>query len=144
MLLILTYGLLTGQEYGKLKGSVRDSVGDPVELANIALLGTQEGTMTSTDGTFDLEVPAGRSYTVVVSCIGYRTFQFAIRLQPGETQERSIALHRDVRSIKEVSVSARQEISLARIREANSGMDMKAISDSQVGFEMLDVSTRVY
>lgn len=109
MILILTSGLLTGQENGMLTGIVRDSVGDPVELANVTLLGTQEGTMTSVNGTFDLEVPAGRSYTVVVSCIGFRTFQFAIRLQPGESQERIIALHGDVRSIKEVSVSARQD-----------------------------------
>lgn len=109
MILILTSGLLTGQENGMLTGIVRDSVGDPVELANVTLLGTQEGTMTSVNGTFDLEIPAGRSYTVVVSCIGFRTFQFAIRLQPGESQERIIALHGDVRSIKEVSVSARQD-----------------------------------
>jgi len=109
MLLILTSSLIIGQEYGLLTGSVRDSVGDPVDLANVALLGTQEGTMTRADGTFELEIPAGRSYTVVISCVGYRTKQFAIRLQPGETQKRSLALQRDVRSIKEVSVSARQE-----------------------------------
>ena len=109
MLLILTSSLIIGQEYGLLTGSVRDSVGDPVDLANVALLGTQEGTMTMADGTFELEIPAGRSYTVVISCVGYRTKQFAIRLQSGETQERSLALQRDVRSIKEVSVSARQE-----------------------------------
>ncbi len=109
MLLILTSSLRIGQEYGLFTGSVRDSVGDPVDLANVALLGTQEGTMTRADGTFELEIPAGRSYTVVISCVGYRTKQFAIRLQSGETQERSLALQRDVRSIKEVSVSARQE-----------------------------------
>ena len=109
MLLILTSSLIIGQEHGLLTGSVRDSVGDPVDLANVALLGTQEGTMTRADGTFELEIPAGRSYTVVISCVGYRTKQFAIRLQSGETQERSLALQRDVRSIKEVSVSARQE-----------------------------------
>ncbi|MEN8230416.1 MAG: TonB-dependent receptor [Bacteroidota bacterium] len=109
LLLILNSALLMGQEQGMLTGSVRDSVGDPVELANVALLGTQEGTMTNTDGTFQLEIPAGRSYTVVISCVGYHTKQFAIRLQPGETQERNLALQRDVRSIKEVSVSARQE-----------------------------------
>ena len=107
IVLILVPTLLNGQDYGMLTGIVRDSVGDPVELANVTLLGTQEGTITSDDGTFDLEVPAGRSYTVVVSCIGFRTFQFAIRLQAGESQERIISLRRDVRSIKEVSVSAR-------------------------------------
>ena len=60
MLLILTSSLIIGQEHGLLTGSVRDSVGDPVDLANVALLGTQEGTMTRADGTFELEIPAGR------------------------------------------------------------------------------------
>ena len=67
--LFLFSGLLTGQETGTLNGSVRDSVGDPVDLANIALLGTGEGTMTNKNGVFSLEIPAGRSYTVVVSCV---------------------------------------------------------------------------
>jgi len=109
ILLLLTSTLLIGQELGVLTGNVRDSIGDPVDLANVTLLGTQVGTMTSADGTFSLEIPSGRSYTVVVSCVGYRTYQFAIRFQPGESEERSIALQRDIRSLREVSVSARQE-----------------------------------
>lgn len=107
--MILGTCLVAGQESGTLTGNVRDSIGDPVELANVALLGTQEGTMTSAGGAFRLEVPAGRSYTVVVSCVGYLTHQFAVRLQPGENQQRTITLKRDIRSIREVSVTARQE-----------------------------------
>ena len=105
----LSTGLLSGQDRGTLKGSVRDSVGDPVDLANVALLGTGEGTMTDVNGTFEMEIPAGRSYTVVVSCVGYRTEQFAVRLQSGETRELNVSLNRDVRALQEVSVSARQE-----------------------------------
>ena len=109
MFLIMTFTLLVGQETGMLKGRVLDSIGNPVDLANIAILGTQAGSMSSVDGSFELKVPAGRSYTVVISCVGYRTKQFAIRLQANETQERTVSLQRDIRSIKEVSVSARQE-----------------------------------
>jgi len=109
MLLILTSSLLTAQDYGVLTGVIRDSLDQPVELANVAILGTQEGTMTDTDGSFELRVPAGRSYTVVISCVGYRTEQIAVRMQPEETRERNITLQLDVRSLKEVSVSARQE-----------------------------------
>ncbi len=100
---------LSAQDRGMLTGIVRDSVGDPVELANVALLGTGEGTMTGLDGSFALEVPSGRSYTVVISCVGYRTKEFAVRLGPGESRNQDISLLRDVRAISEVSVSARQE-----------------------------------
>ncbi len=100
---------LTGQEQGTLTGTVKDSIGDPIELANVALLGTGEGTMTNQNGAFQMEIPAGRSYTVVISCVGYRTEEFAVRLQDGETREMHVSLSTDVRSIQEVSVSARQE-----------------------------------
>ena len=102
-------GLLIGQDYGILTGVIRDSLNQPVDLANVAILGTQEGTMTDTNGSFELRVPAGKSYTVVISCVGYRTEQTAVRMQPEETRERNITLQLDVRSLKEVSVSARQE-----------------------------------
>ena len=98
-----------GQESGLLSGTVVDSIGEPVEFANIALQGTQTGTMTNPDGTYELDVPAGRSYTVVISCVGYITKQFAVRLEKEGTRKQDISLQRDVRAIKEVSVSARQD-----------------------------------
>ena len=108
--LLLTIALaLKGQDKALLTGSVRDSIGDPVELANIALLGTGEGTMTNLDGSYSLEIPAGRSYTVVISCVGYHTKEFAVRLGPGESRKQDISLMQDVRAFQEVSVSARQE-----------------------------------
>jgi len=106
---MLTAGLLFGQETGLLTGSVVDSIGAPVEFANVALQGTQAGTMTNPDGSYELEVPAGRSYTVVISCVGYLTKQFAVRLEAGGSRNQVISLQRDVRAIKEVSVSARQD-----------------------------------
>ncbi|MFH0759644.1 MAG: TonB-dependent receptor [Bacteroidota bacterium] len=109
LVLFLFTAWLDGQEQGILTGTVKDSLGDPIELANVALLGTGEGTMTNQNGTFQMDIPAGRSYTVVVSCVGYRTEEFAVRLQNGETREMHVSLSTDVRSIQEVSVSARQE-----------------------------------
>ncbi|MCK5135083.1 MAG: TonB-dependent receptor [Bacteroidales bacterium] len=109
LLLFLNTGLLIGQEYGVLTGVIRDSLDQPVDLVNVAILGTQEGTMTDTNGSYELNIPAGHSYTVVISCVGYHTEQFAMRMKPGQTLERSVVLRRDIRSLKEVSVSARQE-----------------------------------
>ncbi len=107
--LLIFVSVLSGQDSGLLKGHVRDSIGDPIEFANISLLGTQEGTMSNPDGSYELKVPAGRSYTVVISCVGYRTKQFAIRLNAEVSRKQDISLQQDVRAIREVSVSARQE-----------------------------------
>jgi hypothetical protein len=108
-LILMVTAVVNGQETGVLKGSIRDSIGDPVEFANVSLQGTQAGTMTNPDGSYTLEVPSGRSYTVIISCVGYRTKQFAVRLGAGDSRTQDISLVRDVRAIKEVSVSARQE-----------------------------------
>jgi len=108
-LILIVTTAARGQETGVLKGSVRDSLDKPVEFANVSLLGTQDGTMTNPDGTYELEVPAGRSYTVIISCVGYRTKQFAVRLDQGETRVQDISLLQDIRALREVSVSARQE-----------------------------------
>ncbi len=109
LLFILVTSVVSGQDPGILSGSVRDSVGAPVELANVALLGTSGGTMTDINGYYELKIPPGKSFTVVVSCVGFKTEQFAIRLQERETRRREISLTKDIRAIQEVSVSARQE-----------------------------------
>jgi len=108
--LILTVtAVVNGQDKGVLEGSVRDSIGNPVEFASVSLQGMQVGTMTEPDGSYTLEVPSGRSYTVIISCVGYRTKQFAVRLGAGESRQQDIALLIDIRALREVSVSARQE-----------------------------------
>ena len=100
--LISSASALSGQDAGLLKGYVRDSIGDPIEFANVSLLGTQEGTMSNPDGSYELDIPSGRSYTVVISCVGYRTKQFAVRLDAGISRNQDISLLRDVRAIREV------------------------------------------
>jgi len=108
--LLLGLAMVTNaQEKAMLTGSVRDSIGDPVEFASVALQGTGVGTVTLTDGSYSLEIPSGRSYTVVISCVGYQSKQFAVRLRAGESRNQDLSLLRDVRALREVSVSARQE-----------------------------------
>ncbi|MEN8156575.1 MAG: TonB-dependent receptor [Bacteroidota bacterium] len=109
LLFILMTGVVNGQDPGILSGSVRDSVGAPVDLANVAILGTSGGTMTDINGNYELKIPSGKSFTVVVSCVGFKTEQFAIRLQERETRRREITLSKDIRAIQEVSVTGRQE-----------------------------------
>ena len=100
--------VLYAQDTGILEGSISDSTGKPIDLATVSLQGTGEGTVTGADGSYRLEVPAGRSYTVIISCMGYRSKQFAVRLSAGENRLQNISLELDVRAIREVSVSARQ------------------------------------
>lgn len=105
---LIPAGLLA-QDNSYLRGTVTDSLGLGVELANVALLGTGEGTMTDRNGSYELEIPSRKSFTVVVSCVGYRNEQFSLRLGPGAVEERNIILATDVQALREVSISTRSE-----------------------------------
>lgn len=113
VILIIFSCLLTGtmfaQERAVVFGTVADSVGQPIELANISVMGSGEGTMTNERGTYEFTVPSGRNLTVVISCVGYESQQTYIALEPGERKKMDIRLKQDVTSLEEISVSARQD-----------------------------------
>ncbi|MBN1132619.1 MAG: carboxypeptidase-like regulatory domain-containing protein [Bacteroidales bacterium] len=100
---------LQAQETGVVFGYIQDSLKNPVELANVALLGTSEGTMTNHTGYFELVVPANKSYTLVISCIGYKTESIGVKVNPLERYRQDLILKTDITNLREVSVSTRQE-----------------------------------
>ena len=56
---------------GTIKGTVKDDEGTPLAYANVVVLGTRWGAMTTNDGTYEIKnVPVG-TYTVRVLMIGY-------------------------------------------------------------------------
>ena len=76
--LILALGLSVvamAQNY-TVKGVVLDSANQPVIGAFVVEQGTDNGTMTGTDGDFSLRVKAGA--IVEVTCIGYKTQQITV------------------------------------------------------------------
>ncbi|MCA1746428.1 MAG: TonB-dependent receptor, partial [Bacteroidales bacterium] len=81
----------------------------PVDLANVALLNSREGTMTGPDGTYSITVPSDREVEVVFSCIGFESRRQTVMLKKGERREINIILRQDITSIGEISISARQE-----------------------------------
>jgi len=122
-------------------GQVSDSLRQPVPLTNVSLLGTSIGTMTDEAGKYELQVPSDKSYTLVFSCIGYRTQQFAIRLENGERLKWDASLRTDINALQEVSISSRQEraTNFTRIDLDNlnyvpsTGGKIEAIIKSQAG-----------
>ncbi len=110
ILFILTAPMMIhGQGSARITGLVTDSLGQPVELANVALAGSREGTMTASDGSFKISVPSDQPLEIVISCIGYVTRKERVMLKNGEQRELSLTLQQDVTSIGEISVSARQD-----------------------------------
>ncbi|MEX0981243.1 MAG: TonB-dependent receptor [Bacteroidales bacterium] len=100
---------LLAQDGAMVYGTVRDSSGLPVDLANVALLNSRKGTMTGSDGSFSIAIPSDREVEIIFSSIGFETRRRTVMLKKGERRELNIILRKDITSIGEISISARQE-----------------------------------
>lgn len=95
--------LLTGfaaNAQQKISGTVIDSYGEAVIGAGVFQKDTNNGTVTDVDGKFSLTVPGGA--TVVVSCIGYKDYEFRI----DSKSVYAITLQEDTEALEAVEVVA--------------------------------------
>lgn len=65
-----------------LSGKVMDNLKEPLFGVSIQIAGTTMGTITSDDGTFQINVPTGKTITLHMSYVGYLTQK--IEVKPGE------------------------------------------------------------
>jgi len=91
LLLLALPGILLSQT-AWIDGQVSDSVNNPVDLANVAILGEKGGTTTDRQGRFSLEIPAGREVTLAVSFIGFADKRIILNLKEGEHKSIDILL----------------------------------------------------
>ncbi|MDR1523973.1 MAG: TonB-dependent receptor [Tannerella sp.] len=65
------------QQRKKITGTVKDDAGELIAGASVAIKGTTDGTVTDTDGYFELEVL--ENTTLIISYIGYRTQEIPVQ-----------------------------------------------------------------
>lgn len=105
MILLCTLGSLWAQG-GKatLYGRVTDTAGQGVELVNIGVKGTATGTSTAADGSYSMQVPAGKQIRVVYSFIGYQDTVLSFVLRAGLEYRVDMRLAPDVQSLETVEI----------------------------------------
>lgn len=84
----------------KLKGTITDETKAPLPGASIKIKGTTTGTISSSNGTYSLSVPKGK--TIVISSIGYLTQEVVTSGEPVLNFE----LKNDSKLLTEVVVTA--------------------------------------
>ena len=84
-----------------------------VPFATVRLKETRHAVTTDAKGAFRLEAPAG-SYTLVVSSVGYRTAETAVRLMPDKPEKVHIRLKAADRELGEARVTAGR---ISRVRQ---------------------------
>jgi len=92
LIFVLLFSFLTQAQTAWVEGNIADSVNNPVDLANVAILGEKKGTTSDKNGWFRLEVPANREITLAISFIGYADKRIPIKLQEGEIKHLDIRL----------------------------------------------------
>lgn len=73
MLFLFSVLPLTAQQRSRIFGMVTDEKGSPVELANVRVQGTAQGTVTNLKGEYSFYCASADTVTVVYSMIGYET-----------------------------------------------------------------------
>lgn len=73
MLFLFSVLPLSAQQRSRIFGMVTDEKGSPVELANVRVQGTAQGTVTNLKGEYSFYCASADTVTVVYSMIGYET-----------------------------------------------------------------------
>ena len=71
LLLVVSFADAFAQNRVKVTGYVRDADGNPLDLVNVVVKNTLNGTMTNEKGYYSLNVAAGDSVAFIYSCLGY-------------------------------------------------------------------------
>lgn len=53
-------------------GTIINNFNKPLDLVNISLLGHSGGTITNTKGYFEMQVPANKNISVIISFVGFK------------------------------------------------------------------------
>lgn len=83
ILLAITFSV--NAQTATITGVIKNSKGEPLENANIAIVGETVGTQSDKNGKFKLTIPANKDVKVGISFIGYNTQTKTFNLKPNET-----------------------------------------------------------
>ena len=111
----------------KIKGTIKDSAGEPIIGANVILKGdVTVGSITDIDGNFDLSVPSNA--TLQVSYIGYNTQDVPV----GNKSFLNITLKEDTETLDEVVVVGYGSQKKVNVIGSIASVDSKALESRAV------------
>ncbi|MBT1706026.1 TonB-dependent receptor [Chryseosolibacter indicus] len=102
---LISTGTILAQT-GNVSGSVKTSDGQPASFVNVYLKGANKGTITDTEGNFEITKVKPGNYTLVASFVGLQTQTQTVDVKDNQTTEASFTLEEDGQELKEVVISA--------------------------------------
>lgn len=116
LLLFMAATSLFGQENAILSGNIRDEFDNPLDLVNVAIVGSSTGSASDESGNYLLIIPAGQDITVDFSFIGYKSKRYQLNLRPGEKKELNVVLMIAYTELKGVEIKDDQVRSYNYVR----------------------------
>lgn len=110
LLLMMIPALLWGQKNDDalIYGKVMDDNNNVIELVNIAVMGTSQGTSSNARGQYELKLPANVDLEVVFSFIGYQQETVKLKLKEGEKRKIDVVMNSTTTMLPETVVSDRE------------------------------------
>lgn len=96
------------QNEAVLYGTVTDSTGKPLELANVFIQQTLTGKSTDAEGKYELHVPAGERLTITVSYLGFQNSSYSVKLKAGERYLLNVVMKSSATAIPLVTIEDQQ------------------------------------
>lgn len=93
-----------GQDKGFVVGIISDTLGRPIELANISVENTNIGSSSDENGRYKIKVQGGKRVKIVYTCIGYVSKVIDAKIAENEKQVINVKLVASTSAIEEVSV----------------------------------------
>lgn len=125
------FGSFAQQNFGKIKGTITTSDGDPAAGVNVILKNSKYGTVTNDDGTFDLNRVRTNTYTLQVSLTGYETTKQEVVVTESETTVLNLQLKVSNKELHEVVVNGKKSI-LSKKTDYVARMPLKNLENPQV------------
>ncbi|MDQ7064733.1 MAG: SusC/RagA family TonB-linked outer membrane protein [candidate division KSB1 bacterium] len=108
LVLLLLPALVLAQTGVRIKGVVKDDLGEPLVGANVIVKGTYYGSATASDGSYLIRIPPemalGQEVELTAQFIGYKSKTVKIKLVPG-TIEQNFELTQDVLELESIVVT---------------------------------------
>ncbi len=116
---------LLAQSEATIIGKVKDESGKAIELVTVAIEGTSMGTQTQPDGSYQLTLPAGKSFIIVFDNVSFFTEKKSITLTANEHRELNMTLRKRDNTLTEYvkhDDRSKQEVGVLQIDARKAAM----------------------
>jgi Fe(3+) dicitrate transport protein len=141
-LLAVLYPAFIFAQTGKLKGTVKDSIGNPIEAATIFLKETGTGATSDAHGNYLIENIAPGNYSLAVRIIGYNSVSVTYTIKANETSVLNFTLSPQAHLLNELKVMGTPSVNgMGHLKEAQDGIIYSGKKTEVLVLDSMDANT---